>query len=275
MPASVTSPANSTSPALFGTDTEFIVAPKLRRGPLVQAQEQRPKVNGSTIVQQTAATEPKRALLRVIASPLETTGNDTNIVYAYVSRARFSRLTDRPLSDLVASMPDPANDKHNEDSTTYTTKASVHLRPCTLQREEPPKDPTIVSSDADKPERQDPLSLSLAQAKAKGSQEEKPPRFVLACCPDAQVLLPIDTDADPSKTRPIELAMVSDGCIGIPRTTLEARKLGISVGDHVKYDSFPPFSNIRNDICLGSRWRVIPARSKSNRKSGCRQCICV
>jgi hypothetical protein len=74
------------------------------------------------------------------------------------------------------------------------------------------------------------LSLAeAASARAKEKEEREKPGFVLACCPDAQVPLPILKN----EVRYIELAAVSDGCIAIPRSVLDAGILGIDVGDLV------------------------------------------
>jgi hypothetical protein len=231
--ASVTSPGNSTSPALFGTDTEFIVAPKLRRGAPAPVKTENITAKGESAEKAVEAAQPKRVLLRVIASPLdEVAASDPKFVRAYTSRPMFARLSGCSLGDLVASMPDEITSTHDEGTKTFTTNTCIHIRTCILTRVEPPKDPTALSQETAEPERKDPLSLSLAEAasaRAKEKEEREKPGFVLACCPDAQVPLPILKD----EVRHIELAAVSDGCIAIPRSVLDAGSLGIDVGDLV------------------------------------------
>jgi hypothetical protein len=105
---------------------------------------------------------------------------------------------------------------------------------------EPPNDPTASAPDPNEIERQDPLSLSLAQAasaKAKEKEQLDKPKLELACCPDAQVPVPILEEREEGrapkwKVRPIELAMVPDACVAVPRSVL-GETSGLNVGDMI------------------------------------------
>jgi hypothetical protein len=177
-------------------------------------------------------------LLRVVASPIEHEDDGNQLIRAYVSRIAFAKLAGSALSDLTISEPTTEATADESERGKMNVLTELHSRPCAIKRIRPPLDPT-APAETIQPERQDPLSLALAQRAAEETQtKEQKPEIQLTCIPDAQVhYTTFDADEDTntqSFKQTLEMAHVEEGSVAFSRSLLgEGTSLGFNIGDIV------------------------------------------
>jgi hypothetical protein len=238
------------APLLLGTNTELIIAPKLRTASADANAKSDALSRGSTVKTQ-SAVDGKALVLHVLASPIHVHDDQRrDPVRAYVSRKTFAALTGCLLSELCASSlaehpTDTANShvdlsqsSDEEISGLRSTSCNVLLHRCRVSRLQPPLDPSN-GKDLSQQKAPDPLAIALKEHLVKEATSQDPLVIELACVPDAQVVVSSSSlERTPSARKDALLrALVPDGCVAFSGTMLgEGKgKLGLEVGDVVRW----------------------------------------